>query len=193
MHGISDKLNSESVLSDLLKNYSSFRDIVSSEFVRTFSSHGFYISLSDSKLRDVYEFWTTDLQRVKDFELQTSKDVDHFKQSGHLIYWLRRSNPISEINIGEAWSEDEEEVKWQELVVKYGIQYSALKMGFDICRFFEAEKVGSKYYTNEFKLDIDYYETYCHMLKAKNVSPHAVFLTLKSLFYDPLADVRVSA
>jgi hypothetical protein len=187
---ISDDLYDGQVLSTIRDNYDEFLRITSSEFTRNLSQHGFHAKYSEAKFRDAFELWRTDMLRVKQFELLDSDDLDHFKQSAHLIYWLRRSNPISEIYLGERLSDERDERLWQELILEYGIQYVCIRMGFDVCRFFEAERVGSIFYVDDFVVDYEYVKTFSHLLKTKNVSPHSIFLVLKSLFFDPLLSAR---
>ena len=189
MRKITTELCRPDIFEELKKDEDKFAKIISRELGRTVLYHGHRINLSTTKIHEAYEFWCNDLQRVKFHELATSSDLDHFKQSAHLVYWLRRANPINEIFYAEA-DPTAEELRWHDLLKHYGIQFTSFQLGFDLCRFFESEKIGSVYYTNDFELDYDFYATVSHMLKTKNVSPHSIFIIYKSLFFDPLRNVR---
>lgn len=187
---ISRHLCRPDIFDELRKDEESFSEIVAREIFQTVQYWGHRVDLSSARLYDAYEFWKNDLERVKFHELATSSDLDHFKQAAHLMYWLRRTNPINDLFYAEADPTDEEQ-PWHDLVKLYGIQFTSFQIGFDLCRFFESERMGSIFYTNEYELDYDYYATVCHMFKTKNVSPHSVFLIYKSLFFDPLGGARV--
>lgn len=133
---------------------------------------------SARRLFDAHHFWTEDVKRLRDFSLN-KKEPDHFKQSGHLAYWLRRSNPIVDYDVlGSANAEEEENRK---LLFDFGGEYLAFDLGYMICRHYETSGLLSGTYPNDFNPGTVYVRDVCCFLKEKNVSPHALYLIYKSL------------
>ncbi len=139
------------------------------------------------RLRDAHHFWVKDLERVKAAEDNLGEGLDHFKQSGHLAYWLRRTSPVVEfVDMSGGFNEAvRDEVScdnnFRDFLFKYGMEYFAFDLPFNICRFHEIAQPGSSDWAEEIDLPPDYVTTICHFLKTKNVSPHAIFLIFKSL------------
>src|SRR5665648_438414 len=58
------------------------------------------------RLRDAYHAWRKDLERVTAREDHIEAELDHYKQSAHLSYWLRRCAPVVECeNLSELYEE----------------------------------------------------------------------------------------
>ena len=113
---------------------------------------------------------------------------DHFKQAAHLAYWLRRTAPIVKMNCPDLKGNFGNVDSAREIHFKYGNEYSAFTVGFDLCRFYEANKKGSNpdIYASDYSMNDDYITVMAHFLKTKNVSPHALYLIYKSLFFNPI-------
>lgn len=165
-----------------------FIEFVREQYVACASPARLVPVLSAHRLFDAHLQWRQDLERVSRFELR-DKEPDHYKQSGHLIYWLRRASPVIEWvdetgNIGDAEGYPilSAEQEFRELLMKYGNEYLSFDLGYRICRYFEESRVDSPIDPGERPLTTDYILTVAHFLKVKNVSPHALFLVLRSLF-----------
>ena len=141
---------------------------------------------SQSRIVDTYRFWTQDVERLRTFSLPTNTVPDHFKQAAHLMYWLRRQAPVIDyldaesIQDGGGSKITPREEKVRELLFQCGSEFLAFDIGYQICWAYESDSAGHQL---EFALDEDYIETVCCFLKEKNVSPHAMYLVFKSLFY----------
>lgn len=169
----------------LRRDKDSFADTVGKIYGLYFTEAGLIADIDTTRLYEAFVLWKNDLDRVKTFELPDSDELDHLKQSAHLAYWLRRVSPILSIQYAEENS-TEQEIAEQELLFKYGNQYCAYHLGFRICAYFEANRVDSEIYSSDYDLNHDYKVVVSHFLKTKNVSPHALFLIYKSLFFKPL-------
>lgn len=143
--------------------------------------------LSPNRVREVHGAWKMDLKRVGDHERNLDDGLDHFKQSGHLSFWVRRMSPLVEardpLTSREAVRDDlsEQQIAFRDLLYAYGNEYLAFDLGFQFCRFYETDGSG-KCRADTLSLSEEYYRTMCHFLKYKTVSPHAMFLIYKSLF-----------
>jgi hypothetical protein len=140
---------------------------------------------SKARLRDAHYAWREDLQRVEGAEKYLDQGLDHFKQCAHLAYWLRRMAPIIEYeDIAALWEEPDtlyaEEVAAREFLARYGTEFIAFDMGFQICLYYELEKLDNALRTPP-RLSGDYLTDLCHMLKFKHVSPHSLYLVYKSI------------
>lgn len=61
---------------------------------------------SRPRLYTAHYAWRDDLSRVEQRENNLGQGLDHFKQCGHLAYWLRRSSPIVEFeDVAALWEE----------------------------------------------------------------------------------------
>jgi hypothetical protein len=140
------------------------------------------------RLRDAHLFWKEDLDRVDAAEPHLKNGLDHFKQGGHLAYWLRRTSPVVEFkDMAGAYSAGcgdlaEDGAALRELLYKCGMEYLAFDWAFQICLFHEKTRPDKTLRADQMSLSRDYIETICHFLKRKNVSPHALSLIFRSLF-----------
>ena len=172
-------------LFDYLKdNHDNFVEAVRKSYGLYFLNAGLIADIDENKLLECFVLWKNDLKRIKEFEMSDSHELDHFKHAAHMVYWLRRALPVISIQPAE---EDLTEVQLQEqqLLFKYANQYCAFDFGFKLCAFFEANRVDSKVYFSEMTLSYDYKQVASHFLKTKNVSPHALFLIYKGVFFNP--------
>src|SRR4051794_29659754 len=53
--------------------------------------------LSLPRVYDAQAAWQTDLSLLRKREPQLEDGPDHFKQCGHLAFWLRRLSPVVEV------------------------------------------------------------------------------------------------
>ncbi|MBF0346392.1 MAG: hypothetical protein HQL81_01880 [Magnetococcales bacterium] len=140
-------------------------------------SVGYKPSLSRQYLEDARRAWIDDISRVSDREM-SGEELDHFKHASHLCFWLRRMGPILEVlQIDPGIPPDTvgDKGKELELILKYRNEYLAFQVGLFMCGDFEADDKHPK-------IDHDYLLTFCHFMRYKHVSPHAIFLIYKSLF-----------
>ncbi len=143
------------------------------------------------RLVDAHGAWKEDLYRVGEREPRLDAGLDHFKQCGHLVFWLRRMSPLVETidltqNIADAPGLPliNAEIQFRELLFGYANEYLAFDFGFQICKYYETTKEEPSARAATLTPGTDYYTVMCHFLKYKTVSPHALFLIYKSLFAD---------
>jgi hypothetical protein len=142
--------------------------------------------LSKRRLFDAHYAWLDDIKRVANHEPQIDAELDHFKQCGHLAYWLRRQAPVIDlVDIVEAYGEEgglyAEEEEQRSILEKYSGEYLAFDFGLQICHFYESERLDREE-RREPRIDLEYLMTVCNFMKFKHVSPHSLFLIYKSLF-----------
>jgi hypothetical protein len=166
------------------------------EFRETFAEYGmhvlgiarFYPNLSKPRLYEAHGAWMNDLKRVQDREQHLTDGLDHFKQCGHLAFWLRRMTPVAELqdlDFGDAELPlNARENELRGLLLGYHNEYLAFDFGYQICKYYETKHLDRpSQRARELALSPDYYQTVCHFMKYKNVSPHALHLIYKSIFY----------
>lgn len=141
------------------------------------------------RLVEAHGAWVNDMNRVEEREEQLQDGLDHFKQCGHLAFWLRRMSPVVEAidttqNLADAEGlpVTSNEEAFRNLLFGYLNEYLAFDFCYQICRFYESGLSGGQERVNSRVLSADYYRTMCHFLKYKTVSPHSLFLIYKSIF-----------
>lgn len=156
-----------------------------------FSEARLFPRISTARLIDAYGAWQNDLTRVGVHEPKLDDGLDHFKQAGHMAFWIRRASPVVESadttqNMGDApgYPISPDEANFRDLLFGYCNEYLAFDFGYQFCLFYEGVKGGPSGRANNLTLSDDYYRTMCHFLKFKTVSPHAMFLIYKSLFFE---------
>lgn len=190
---------------DELEILDKFRSTLKAYYAHTFNRHGFVAAVSDARLIEAHERWRKDLYRVSDIELKGAR-LDHFKQSGHLAYWLRRCSPVTQLIVDDEFSETQRpQERAQKLILRYTNEITAFDVGFRICRYFEVKRSDTPTHlvmalSNQGRqqivdsdrkreinshqtLTFEYMETMGSFLKTKNVSPHSLYLIYKSLFF----------
>ena len=170
-----------------MEDFSQFERMFTEYAKETAQTACLFPKLSMPKLRDAHYAWRDDLSRVGERESRLQGGLDHFKQCGHLTYWLRRIAPVIEYcDLAALWEEPDElypdEVTMRELLRKYGGEYLSFDFGLQICQFYELERIDRATSGKEPAITMDYLNDICHMFKFKNVSPHAIHLIFKSLF-----------
>ncbi|MDX7953525.1 hypothetical protein P7D22_20375 [Lichenihabitans sp. Uapishka_5] len=145
--------------------------------------------LSKPRLVDSWGSWKNDLKRVGDHEKNLVNGLDHFKQAGHLAFWIRRMSPVVEATDSLAnpqdapgYAPDRFETAFRKILFAYSNEYLAFDLGYQIVNFYEKSRTDRVSAYRKPEIDSDYYETMCHFLKFKNVSPHALHLIYRSLF-----------
>ena len=182
-----------------------FKSTIKAYYKHTFHRHGFVAAIADARLIEAHERWVRDLYRVSDIELKGAP-LDHFKQSGHLAYWLRRCSPVTQLIVDDEFSPAQRlPERAQNLILRYSNEITAFDVGFRICRYFEAKRADTPSHlvmalsdvgrqqlveadrkreiNSRQTLTYEYMETMGSFLKTKNVSPHAMYLIYKSLFF----------
>ena len=172
----------ECAIFDKIKNQDKFGDLV----VREFDADTSYVSLklqySADLLHDAYQSYKWDIERLNE-NMPDSTTPDHFKLSGYLAYWLRRNSPIvGWENIKREKPLSPEEEKFREFLFEYGRVYLPFLLGYRICWFFEDNRKDRDSKLPGF-LDQNYVNIACYFMRYKNVSPHALGLVYRSLFF----------
>lgn len=168
---------------------SQFVGIFSDYVTHALASARLYPRLNKVRIIDAHGAWQNDLHRVGNNEPQLNEGLDHFKQCGHLAFWLRRMAPLVDAvdltkNTADAAGYDisSHEQALRDLLFGYPNEYLAFDLGFQVCKFYEAHRDNPTERAKTISLSSEYYRTMCHFLKYKTVSPHAMFLIYKSLF-----------
>lgn len=148
--------------------------------------------LSRLRLEEIHGAWRNDLTRVGKHEPLLDHGLDHFKRSGHLAFWVRRFGPVVEaedltqnLADSEGYPVSPDEKAFRDLLFGYINEYLAFDLGLQFCRFYETGKPGGSRRAELLRLDEDYIRMICHFMKYKTVSPHAMTMIYKSLFYGP--------
>lgn len=145
--------------------------------------------LSMLRVEEVHGAWLNDLDRVGENERRLTDGLDHFKRAGHLAFWVRRMLPLVEaidttsgLGDSEGYPLTQQEKKFRELLFGYHNEYVSFDLGFQICKFYETAVNGENSRAGTLVLTEDFYNTICHFLKYKTVSPHSITMIYKSLF-----------
>ena len=133
--------------------------------------------ISEARLSDAWQQFRFDRKHYRK-SLPNNNMPNHFKLSGTLAFWLRRTAPVYGFR-------DLNRVKYdeglRELLEKFGAEYLAFDLGLSICEFFENNQAGrEKKLVPDFPPD--FYETVTYFMKFKNLSPHAMGIIYRSLF-----------
>lgn len=171
-------------LKEIKENKQTFFNVVQNQLSVLLQPYQLRGDLSLARLNEAHFYWLADLGRIGTHELDGA-NPDHFKQAGHLAYWIRRVRPISNlevINVDSKADMSPEDAYADEyrLYFNYGNEYLAFELGYHLSLFyilFAATKPG-RIVTPSW----DFIECTCHFLNAKNVSPHALFLIYKGFF-----------
>jgi hypothetical protein len=170
---------------DQLQNREWFIKSIATYYQAEYERLRMSIRVSERRLRDAYGLWMDDMARVKFMELRGRSEPDHFKRAAHLAYWLRRCSPVIEVN--EELTHDFKNVdKLREFYFRYGNEFIAFDIGYQLCLYFEVNKDGAEYSLTDYKLTSEYIHIISHFFKTKSVSPHALFLIYTSLFLNTL-------
>jgi hypothetical protein len=145
--------------------------------------------LSKPRVIEAHGAWQNDIHRLGNHEKNLDEGLDHFKQAGHLAYWVRRMSPVVEAtdtttNIGDAPGYDisEGEREFRNLILGCCNEYIAFDIGFQLVKLHEIDPSKPASRAATLTLSLDYIQRVCHFMKYKHVSPHALHLIYSSLF-----------
>jgi hypothetical protein len=144
--------------------------------------------LSLPRMCDAHAAWKSEVEHVRENEPHLGDGLDHFKQCGHLAFWLRRLSPVAEVVDLDFGSSElpmtPRQQDFRELLFGYCNEFLAFDLGYQICRHYEARQKDTPSERARTLLpSLAYYKTVCHFIKFKTVSPDAMHLIYKSLFY----------
>jgi hypothetical protein len=182
------------------------------DFYRTLAaSWGCEVELSDRRLGDAHDFWIADFKRTEVYGIDEPKkprngadvriELDHIKHASIIAFWLRRLVPINTTNIAlpknvafdaNAYAPDSD----QGFFLQYGNELCALLAGFYISLNYQLqlwehrvrEDTGQDLsgrrpeIVRQFQLHDRVLDEYPKLLKHKNISWHALYMTYRALF-----------
>lgn len=154
-----------------------FLEAVRREYVYEAGLAGLRPKFSRSVIHDAFQCYKADIERLVS-NMKTSPD--HFKRSGCLAYWLRRHNPVYD------WEEENdvlprEQEMFKKRIIDYGHVHMAFMLGYKACLKFAGPNIPASKSPSE--LDADYIETVSYLMKYKSISPHAMGMIYRSLFF----------
>ena len=138
-------------------------------------------TFSPSVMTDAWESFRWDTKRLKN-NMPGESTPDHFKICGFAAYWLRRNSPVVDL-IKDGGEMSSDEAHWREFFGKYSRAFLAFSFGDLVCSAIErnAQKNTGR---QPRPLDMDYLESICYVMKYKNLSPHAMGMIYRSLYYE---------
>lgn len=182
-------LTQENIFLKLREDLKFFRNFIKYNVSVTLSELSLEATFRDDYLRDAYELWTNDLDRIENFDLKNGTKADHLKHAGHLCYWLRRCKVISWVGLTDDHSDDEIKswFKNNSLIIgrMYGREneFLAIDLCYRMAAYAEAVKYNHKKSPTDIlsRIDSEYISAVAHVFKTKNVSPHAIYLIFYGL------------
>jgi hypothetical protein len=156
-----------------------FREAINDCFCEIGESYGCRVTTSRARMAQAREGWIQDVDRGK---AEDSDELDHFKQAGYLAYWLRRRVIINAIDHLANRVDDASTKNF----VQFGNEIASFQVGFRICLTYEAEARGGPARVDQLSqiyLDPSFVLDVAKLLHYKNVSPHALYLIYRALFY----------
>lgn len=146
--------------------------------------------ISEYMLMQAHEHWVSDVGRISSNEYN-GKNLDHFKHSAILCFWLRRFPAITDYfpdpslkAFGQSVIIDNKDL------FNHGVHQASFDIGFRICSYWEAMRAdcedvyGKILEPGDFKIGRhkEFTNDVGYVLSEKNVSPHTLNLIYKSLF-----------
>jgi hypothetical protein len=135
---------------------------------------------SARRLREARELWLNELSNMK---ITGGGEPDHFKQAGFLTYWLRRRLVISITREGANFTGSSQQIQFLERPN----EICSFILGFRICLFFQANRKSGeerRQYLSSIELQSEFVKDAGILLYEKQLSPHAMYLIYRSLFYE---------
>lgn len=144
-------------------------------------------TVHEARLNEAHHYWVCDINRIGQNDFAGGVP-DHFKQAGHLCYWVRRTRPVTDIEVivkstktdlspNDAYKEE------YDLFFNYINEYLGLDLGFHTVLFYHLyDKKNPRHASRGMLPSWDFIECTSHFMNSKNVSPHALFLIYKALF-----------
>lgn len=163
--------DAETVLKKIANSPEEFEEFVMERFRHYSAQASFEPDFSKSLFTDAHHCYTEDIKRLP-------SGGDCFERCGCLAYWLRRNSPEMD------WAEikkhksdlSKNEKEEREMVFQYGRQYHAFFLGYEICWNMKHKKQ----FTG---INLSYAESVCRLMKYKSISPHAMGMIYRSLFF----------
>ena len=164
---------------DKLRSEKAFSNFVCKEFAYEAAKAALKPEYSPDLMHDAWQSYMWDIDRLDN---NMPAVPDHFKRCGYLAYWLRRHSPVALWQpLKEEYEISASEKEYRNLIHNCGRAFHAFSFGYRICLFFEENK------ESEVKLprpiDADYIRHIAYYMKYKSVSPHAMGLIYRSLFW----------
>lgn len=160
--------------------------------------------ISKYNVTEAHALYLKDIRRLENME-NNGQPAEEIKRAAFLAYWLRRLSPIHGVLSRSDFNLEEDD----RFLYLYANEYCALDLAFRIVRYFEVQKISAIIESSpkaqliidqEYQLKLeklsdlrsyalpkDYIKDFCHLLKEKSLSPHALYIILKSLFIYPFA------
>jgi len=200
----------EDILKKLSQDVNFFQGCIAFNFFNGAKKFWCDISLSKHKLREAWEFWVADLDRLLEHDSDhKTKELDEFKQCAFLTFWIRRHQPIKSIHAHNIPSGNFADVRQnlQRWYSKYGDDFGAIEVGSTIClnycgssiKMSETTTKGDprrvqfqsrKNYLSTFRRRKDFWADFAMIMKHKNNSPHSITLIYEALFGMSLPPIR---
>jgi hypothetical protein len=139
--------------------------------------HGCTVTLSGDRLDEARKLWVGETNKIR----VDGEEPDHFKQAGFLAYWLRRRVVINRKEEG-----DDPDGPGVATFLQFGNEICSFLLGFQLCLYFETGRISGEDRLKEIReteLTAEFVHDAAVVFFEKNVSPHAVYLFYRSLFY----------
>lgn len=158
--------------------------------------------ISKYNVMEAHALYLKDIYRLENME-NGGNPAEETKRAAFLAYWLRRLSPIHGILSRPNVSLAEDDI----FLRLYANEFCALDLAFRLIRYFEVQKIARLIENSpkanlildegyqvkleklcdirSYALPKDYIKDFCHLLKEKNLSPHALYVIMKSLFVYP--------
>lgn len=160
-------------------------------------SYGCHVKVSELRTGEAFDYWVEDSNRTLSHGMPPGTGtLDHFKEAAFLAFWLRRRLPINEITKLQSLGERAAGLGTQEqkMFLRYGNEISAFTIGYKLCLHhhlsvietdgtvpsLRAPAALSSYV--QANLNKTLLSDIVTMMKHKNVSPHGLYLLMRSLF-----------
>jgi len=171
-----------------------FNEAITFDFAETAHLYGCEVTLSARRLEQVRALWKDDVSRIRllpypdiaeDGDNKKLLVADHYKQAGYLAYWLRRRMVTKQVweKEGKASTDD------QKKFLLFGNEICSFLVGFHICLGFELAGLAAAKRSeilSSYLLDGNFLFDASTLLHHKNVSPQALYLIYRGLFYNLL-------
>ena len=163
------------------------------------------VQVSKRRLGEVYDFWQEDTSRaLNEGSDAETEELDQFKHASFIAFWLRRLCPINEVYRNQSYPDGtrrENVSTEQAYFLRYGNELCAFVVGYQLCQFYHAmdledrinesggDVVAMAAQTEEnlrsWNLDANILADFVMILKHKNISPQAIYITYRALFSAP--------
>lgn len=174
-------------LHEIQNNLSVFKDVVCSHLEFLLNPYQLVGDISVARINEAHHYLTRDIARISRNDFNGGRP-DHFKQAGHICYWIRRTRPVTDLAVHlystkTDLSPEDAYADEYRLFFNYINDYLAFDLGFHLVLFYHLYnkknplKINAKMFPSW-----DFIECTSHFLNAKNVSPHAMYLIYKALF-----------